>query len=403
LGRYTNVVLRGRTYYLRVAVPIDLRAVVGRTDIWKSLRTSDERVARQAAAGALALLHSDWRYERDRLKGGGHEEAALTDGDISDIVSDFYHSELRADDNLRAEMPTDADLEILRAKVRREAEGVDLSALEGKSLEIAVLGLSADFLVAKNGAKYESERRGVLLRELRKHSAKGETVLVRWAADEALRRRQLAIPSDGRDYRRLCQAILRTWIEVLDRATERDQGIWKGVPADPIVAKAIAANHAVTVSTETSAITTAIREETIDALFERYASENPRNVKVDTLDESRKIIALFVEALPAAVFSAARISKKEVREWKALLQLYPVKAAEILQFRGKPIAEVIELNKEIGKPVISAKSVNKYLSALGAFCSWLVNHGWLDTTLSMDCRYGMTGTADQHDRTRSSN
>lgn len=379
LTRYTNVVLRGRIYYIRVAVPVDLRAVLGRDEIWKSLRTGDERVARQTATSALANLHADWEYERQRAKAGDRDVPTLGDQAILEIVADFYQSELAADEEFRNQIPTDADLEILHARLRKDARGLDLSGLEEKNVELAVLGLSVDFLAARDAAKLDAERRQKLLLELRKHSAKGETVLVQAAADEALRRRGLAIPRGSREYRRLCQALLRGWIEALDRAAERDEGTWKGAPADPTVAKSIAEQSAAAPSIEAPSIALAADGETIEALFERYASENPRNVKVDTLDQSRKIVALFIEALPSAAFPAAKISKKEVRAWKALLQRYPVKAAEISEFRGKTIAEIVELNKKVGKPTISAKSVNKYLSALAAFCSWLVNHGWLDS------------------------
>ena len=55
-----------------------------------------------------------------------------------------------------------------------------------------------------------------------------------------------------------------------------------------------------------------------------------------------------------------------------------MKVAEIGFFKQKTIGEIVELNKAVGKPTLSTKSINKYLSALGAYCSWLVNHGYLD-------------------------
>jgi integrase len=73
-----------------------------------------------------------------------------------------------------------------------------------------------------------------------------------------------------------------------------------------------------------------------------------------------------------------KISKKAVREWKALLMDYPVKAAEIAAFRGMTMKQVIKANEKQNKPKISDATVNRYLSALGAFCDWLVRNDYLD-------------------------
>jgi integrase len=111
--------------------------------------------------------------------------------------------------------------------------------------------------------------------------------------------------------------------------------------------------------------------------FEVFAKANPNNVKLDTLNYSRKCIELFAQSLPART-SAAAIDKKAVREWHDLLRELPVKAAEITEFRGLKIREVLAKNRKLGKPTISKKTINKYLSALGAFCGWLMRRGVID-------------------------
>ena len=113
-------------------------------------------------------------------------------------------------------------------------------------------------------------------------------------------------------------------------------------------------------------------------LFESYARENPRNVKLDTIDQSRKVVALFAESLPRVRFPAAQIGKKEVREWKTLIQRLPIKAAEIVEFRNLTIREIIDHNGKLNKRTISPRTINKYLSMLSAFCDWLVRHGYFD-------------------------
>lgn len=57
---------------------------------------------------------------------------------------------------------------------------------------------------------------------------------------------------------------------------------------------------------------------------------------------------------------------------------YPVKATESSAFAGMKLAQIVRHNETVGKPVITVRTVNRYLAGFSAFCSWLVNHGYLD-------------------------
>lgn len=112
-------------------------------------------------------------------------------------------------------------------------------------------------------------------------------------------------------------------------------------------------------------------------VFEIFASENPRGVAKDRVDQSRRDIGTFVE-LVGASFPIAKITKAEVREWKQLLVKYPVKATETKAFAGMNIVQVVKANEKVGKPVLADRTVNRYLSSLGAFLTWAENNGYLD-------------------------
>ncbi len=112
-------------------------------------------------------------------------------------------------------------------------------------------------------------------------------------------------------------------------------------------------------------------------LFESYAAENPLQVRVDTLNQSRMAVRLFVDTVGDR-FPVSMMDKKVVRNWKALLLKYPVKAAEMTAFKGMSLRETVIANEKVGKPVISPRTVNRYLSGLGAFCDWLMNHEYLN-------------------------
>jgi len=62
----TNVVRRGSIYYFRVGVPRHLRALVGRDELWRSLRTSQATTARRYGALLHHLTERLWR-DQERL------------------------------------------------------------------------------------------------------------------------------------------------------------------------------------------------------------------------------------------------------------------------------------------------------------------------------------------------
>lgn len=113
---------------------------------------------------------------------------------------------------------------------------------------------------------------------------------------------------------------------------------------------------------------------TILEAFEMYQAENPRGVTADTFRQSRLIINLFSEFLGTNPPVTA-ITKAAVREWKAALTEWPVRANEVAELKSLSFPEVILACRELWgagvRPCITRKTVNKYLSALGGFCSWL--------------------------------
>lgn len=211
------------------------------------------------------------------------------------------------------------------------------------------------------------------LRELRRHLGRGETVLVHWAADSFIERHKLIVEKGSAQYRELCFRLMRAQIEALERAGERDGGNYAGTPADPIVTRPAATPEV------------AKPGERLMDLFERYAKENPKRVKEAALMQARRDIGTFIE-LVGADFPVTKLDKKAAREWKALLMEYPVKAAETGIFKGMGIKEIVAANGRLDnpKPVITAKTVNRYIAAFSAFCNWLVAHDYLSANPFLD-------------------
>ena len=232
---------------------------------------------------------------------------------------------------------------------------------------------------AASGTSPTPKWREFQLRALRAHLGRGETVAVEWAADAYIEQHQLLVERDSGQYRELCFRLMRAQIEAIERAGERDAGDYSGKPADPIVTRPAATAEV------------AKPGETIKDLFDRYAKENPKRITEAALTQARRDIGTFIE-LAGSDFPVSKIDKKAVREWKALLQRYPVKAAEMTVFKDKSFREVIETNDKATEPkrVIVAKTVNRYMAGFGAFCNWLAAHDYIaanpftDMYLSVD-------------------
>lgn len=333
MARLSYIIRRGATYYARIRVPLDVADIVGKNELVKSLGTKDEHEAKRL----MWPVVEDWNRQFDEIR----LRRAMTADDKAEAVWQHYSDTLERDEQSRLLTPTEEQIE----------------TLTGDALDKAVM---------RNQRKYDAFARSVKLDVMRKHLTIGETALIDHEVDDFIDRNKLIIDPASPERTDLARKLMRAEIEALQRTLERDSGDYTGSPKDPIV----------------KPITGTAREqaaagESIMELFEIYARENPKKITADTLNQARRDIGTFLEHV-GSTCPVHKMDKKAVREWKALLMQYPVKATETKAFAGMKITQIVKHNERVGKPVLSPRTVNRYLSSLGAFCNWLVNHGYLD-------------------------
>ena len=313
----TNLKLRGTVWYARLVVPLELQAALGRRELQKSLNTHDLRTAKVRLLPVLAQWHREFEQLRCRRE--------ISEADLTAATWAHYTAELEQDRRDRA-LPDD------------ESAGRAFAAIS---------------------RRYQLEA-------LRDHLGRGETALISWAADDYIAKNRLLIEQGSSQYRELCFRLMRAQIEVIERANERDRGDYAGAPRDPIVIRVDAP------------VETAKPGETVAELFEQYARENPNGIAQATLEQARRDVGTFID-LRGIDFPVSGIDKKSVREWKALLQRYPVKAAEIAAFKGLSFREIIQANDDAKEPrkVIASGTVNRYMAGFGGFCNWLAAHEYI--------------------------
>lgn len=325
----TNYLLKrpGGGYAARMKIPADLVDHYGQTHHVKGLSTKELTEAKRR----MWIMVDQWRRDHDDIR----TRRTLTDADNADAVWQHYTSTLDRDEQARQMMPTAADLEAFTDPF--------------------------DKLVASKAREIDANARRVKLDHMRKHLAAGETVLINHEVDAYTDQHKLLL--NDADRADLARKMMRAEIEALEATVKRDGGDYTHIPADPIVKPSSGARAE-----------KAAPGESVMELFDRYARERGKTIKADTLNQARRDIGTYVDMVGHG-FPASKIDKRTVGEWKALLLQYPVKASETKDFAGMSIVEIVRHNAKIGKPVISDKTVNRYLSGMSGFCRWLSAHG----------------------------
>ena len=179
------LMLRGTTWYYRRSVPLKIRPLFGgRSEVWKSLRTSDYEEAK------LLSLRVGQEVEREVQTLSKRERASISAAQVDpDAFARRYEDRELADD----------------AQWR-----IDRGLVDDERLDFELLGLS-------NAVEDHAEALRL-----------SDTGKVSKLLDELLREQGLRIPAHKRE--EFAHALLRARLKVLEVATERTQGEWKGQP-----------------------------------------------------------------------------------------------------------------------------------------------------------------------------
>ena len=353
MARYPNLEKRlpSGVYYARLDIPTDLVSHFKKPTLKKSLFTKDAKIAKRLYPPII----EGWQRSFDDVR----SRRELTNDDLAHATWAHYSALLERDEQNRRGMPSKADIDEEEDKIWQR-----IAAGEIKSNDmIGMINAQTEYNLLAGKRERDVNARRRRLKVLQNDLAQSEISKAKIAADQFIDEQRLLIDPKSDGYRDLSRRLMRGEIEALERSLERDTGDYAGGPKDPLVkpAEGVIRAHAVP-------------GESVAELFEAYAHENPRKISVDTLNQARRDVGTLVQ-LVGRSFPANKLDKKVVREWKALLLRYPVKATEMSAFNGMSMKQIVKENETLKKRVISSRTVNRYLSSLGAFCTWLVSHG----------------------------
>lgn len=290
---------RSGRYYARLVVPKDLRAIIGKTELSAPLG-GDYREALRSLHSAVARLDSQIENAR-RIANAqmplSKPNDKLDAGTFARAVWETYQRMLDRDERERERFPSDdqIDAALEKAIERIQGEKIDIDN------PLALLDVSLEAMAVKSAASIATGARQAKLKDIRKHLAKGETALIAHEVDDYLDRHGLNVERGTPDWISLARRMMRAEAEALERALERDQGIYTGAPTDPIVKPPAPDERRAPVS--------------LKQLWEDYVSSR---VQAGFMRDGGRRQGAAIKSLKNYLKhdDANRITKKDVQDWR---------------------------------------------------------------------------------------
>jgi integrase len=138
-----------------------------------------------------------------------------------------------------------------------------------------------------------------------------------------------------------------------------------------------ASSEAILAGLATEAMT-ATDGETLNQLFERYASQRlaEKAKRPDSINQDRKVVAQFC-AFVGVRRSLASITPADVRSWRDTIAQIPPNYTKIGAYTGLDLKQAAAAAAVARKPGLHPVTVNKCLSAISAFFRWAVDNRYV--------------------------
>jgi integrase len=331
-GKVRHLLERDGRHYARVAVPPELRNLVGKRELTKALG-ADRSEALRRLPGAVAAMQVTIVDARHRASNGSGKPVPRAGAPLTarEMAAIHYQDQERFDE---------------------EARNADHRFPMGFPDEQYVAALRA----AMTGGASNDELQQTVGLILRKFQARGNTD---------------AEPGTP-EWRELARALAVAEYEALKRTAERDEGDFSGKPAHPVLADKPEAQPA---QKDALAIRIMSPESTkaLSTLLPMFAKE--KGAKASTTREYAVAVRMFEEHLGEAR-PVYKITRQDVIAYKNALLKTPANYTK--RFPGLTLPQAIAAN-EIRKqpfPALRPKTINdKALPWINSVLKWCVNNG----------------------------
>lgn len=323
----THLILRGRVFHFRRAVPADMRPLMRRRELSCSLRTSDLVDAKHRAL--RLYLAADDLFQRVRAS------PMLTDDQLAHLVQDYYSSVIERENRTR-----------LKGRLTPEDVRVATLGRLEKMVEDARLALARnDFAHAQAVGRLLLQKRGITTETTEERSRVG-------------------------------QAMLRAMIEVFSALSARYEGDFNYEPKDKLLrqelekldADAPQKSPRKSAGPLLSTVTATFPKQQIDIkVWERQ-----------TAAQARKSYELFVQI--AGDRPVTNYTREDAGYFRETLQRLPALYAKSAKYRGMTVNEISSACTD-DEPRIQQKTVKRHFSALSSLWEDLIAKGAVDANI----------------------
>ncbi|CAO4181164.1 tyrosine-type recombinase/integrase [Methylorubrum extorquens] len=352
-----NVVRRGRTLHFRRTVPSELRGLIGRRELTRSLGNVDHLTARLHAAALYVAS--------ERLFGTVRAMPMLTDAQLVRLVQDFYATVLERENAVRLRAPPHDDtVSEIRGAYYGEIAARTRKALAGNRLDEARVVTEAML-----------KKQGVTCTDL--------------------------TPDD---WQRARQAVMRAGIDAAEALQARYTGDFNHEPRDKLLRETLTASLADQTSPApiasvpaamTEAMTARPRPATallLSAVTEPFITDQVASGAWErqTAAQARATFRLLIDVcgdLPLRDYS-----RQDAGRFKEQLQRLPSDYGKAAAYRALSVAQIIARYEGQGTPgrtsPITAKTIKRHFSALSALWTAAEAKGDVDANIFVGFRFG---------------
>lgn len=343
--RPQNVIFRkgSRNAFYRVDVPKELRPILGKREIRRSLGTSDPVEIRRRKLEVEREIQAVFDTARRRLN-----PSMPRPDELRAAVIEHYRDLLSRDLD------------------DRQIRGDGREALLGGIPYVLVLDEPFDEWQARRLNERDALKRGLARRQIPLEIANRALGL---ASD-----RGWAIAPGDEEFRHLCEMLVEAEREAHRRADERDEGDYYGAPATPLLARTVPlplGDQAVP---------------TLMEAFEQYAATKT-DVQASHLAADRSKLAVMDLYLGGSAPVTA-ITKRRFGDFLTAMRDWPVRASHD-GLDGRSFAEIVEQGRRAGRAAISPKTVNEYRNAVSRLVRYLAHRDLIEgfDTSGLTIRY----------------
>jgi integrase len=351
MAKVRYLIERGGSFYARVVVPENLRAIVGKRELSAPLHATSRTEAIRKLPAAVAPMQTmieaaraQGRVERTRSapppQGRALSEHQLAKG--------HYERSLRLDDEIRSH------------DARYAGMGVD--DVQVARLKAAVAGRADDAELEETVGPW-----------LRQYQANGNV------------RAQIGTP----EWRKAATAVAVAELESMRRAAERDEGDFTGKPVHPLLT-----DKPLDVATDPLAVRI-MGPESMKPLSDLVSVFlNERKPTESTANECRVAVRALEQCLEEAR-PVYRITRQDVRAFMKKLLETPSSYSK--RFPDLTVLKAIEANKKRKTPfpLLNAKTIDaKYLSKIGTILNWCRNSDIIPDNPASGIKVGATESTE---------